>query len=156
VVQKKDHSEITAFQVHARTKNYPTIFIKKGQMVSLQHSSTGAKTPNIERPWPIRTNIDQASKHVVAANDVEQILLDKNRFVSPSIIDKLVPETPGFYCIRLIDGEKLPAPFNILLAERGHNIVYIGIAKISLKTRFLNQEFRAIGHGTSFEVSVLL
>lgn len=33
--QKKDGSEITAFQIHGRTKNYATIFNRNGSTVSL-------------------------------------------------------------------------------------------------------------------------
>lgn len=32
---KKDKSEITAFQIHGRTKNYPQFFVRDGSMVRL-------------------------------------------------------------------------------------------------------------------------
>jgi hypothetical protein len=33
--EKKDRSEITAFQIHGRTKNYPKLFVRNGTTVSL-------------------------------------------------------------------------------------------------------------------------
>src|SRR5690606_32117770 len=56
----------------------------------------------------------------------------------------------GLYCIRIADINNLPNPFNTFLADRKHNIIYIGIATESLNRRFLNQELRANGHGTFF------
>lgn len=32
---KKDNSEITDFQIHGRTKNYPKLFNREGSIVSL-------------------------------------------------------------------------------------------------------------------------
>jgi len=76
--------------------------------------------------------------------------MKEKNFRSAATIDEIVPNVSGLYCIRIIDKNKLPKPFNILLADRGHNIIYIGIASTSLKSRFLNQELRANGHGTFF------
>jgi hypothetical protein len=44
----------------------------------------------------------------------------------------------------------LPDPFKTVLRNRGHNIIYIGIATGCLNKRFLKQELRASGHGTFF------
>lgn len=33
--EKKDKSEITAYQIHGRTKNYPQYFVRNGSMVDL-------------------------------------------------------------------------------------------------------------------------
>lgn len=38
---KKDGSEITAFQIHGRTKNYPQYFHRKGSEVSLVEQEPG-------------------------------------------------------------------------------------------------------------------
>ena len=76
--------------------------------------------------------------------------MNEKNFRSAENIDNLVPHTSGLYCIRIANINKLPKPFNTSLADRGHNIIYIGIATESLKRRFLNQELRANGHGTFF------
>lgn len=81
---------------------------------------------------------------------LERMLMNQKEFKSAGSIDKLVSNKPGLYCIRISDLNKLPKPFNTFLAERKHNIIYIGIASESLNKRFLNQELRANGHGTFF------
>ena len=77
-------------------------------------------------------------------------LMNEKNFKSADGIDNLVPKKSGLYCIRISDINKLSKPFNTFLAERRHNIIYIGIATTSLHQRFLNQELRANGHGTFF------
>jgi hypothetical protein len=82
--------------------------------------------------------------------EVETKLMYEKEFKSADTIDNLVSANPGLYCIRITDINKLPKPFDTHLTDRKHNIIYIGIATKSLKTRFLNQELRAKGHGTFF------
>jgi len=82
--------------------------------------------------------------------DVETHLLNTSNFKKVKDIDNLVPDESGLYCIRIKDYNSLPEPFNQILYQRNHNIIYIGIATDSLKRRFLNQELRAKGHGTLF------
>jgi hypothetical protein len=84
------------------------------------------------------------------ASLIEDELMNQQQFKSAITIDRFVPATPVLYCIRIKDINALPAPFSHHLAKRGHNIIYIGIASQNLKTRFLNQELRAKGHGTFF------
>ena len=71
-------------------------------------------------------------------------------FKSARVIDALVPNKPGLYCIRIDDLQQLPSEYANILQVRQHNILYIGIASRSLQKRFLNQELRAKGHGTFF------
>ncbi len=86
----------------------------------------------------------------IDSNLVEKALMDEEKYIRASDIDNIVPNTSGLYCIRISDIDKIPNPFNHFLADRQHNIIYMGIAKKSLKRRFLNQELRANGHGTFF------
>lgn len=65
-------------------------------------------------------------------------------------IDQLVPNHAGLYCVRIQEVHQLPVQYRDALLVRKHNIMYIGIASKSLKTRFLGQELRAKGHGTLF------
>lgn len=76
--------------------------------------------------------------------------MNEKNFKSAAIIDKLLPNHSGLYCIRINDINALPKAFNSVLKVRKHNIVYLGIASQSLSKRFLNQELRAKGHGTFF------
>lgn len=82
--------------------------------------------------------------------EIEKVLMTEKNFKSVRNIDGLVPNVPGLYCIRISDPTKLPNPFNTILPDRQHNIIYIGIATENLNKRFLNQELRANGHGTFF------
>lgn len=86
----------------------------------------------------------------VDTSQLDIVLMNEKNFKNAGSIDNLVPPKAGIYCIRIADINKLPKPFNTFLSDRRHNIIYIGIATESLKKRFLNQELRAIGHGTFF------
>lgn len=92
------------------------------------------------------------AKQVLSADisQLEKMLMHNKSFKSAGSIDSLVPHNSGLYCICISDINKLPKPFNKILADRQHNIIYIGIATESLNRRFLNQELRAKGHGTFF------
>jgi hypothetical protein len=150
--QKKDTSAIDSFQIHGRAKNYSHLFNLMGSTISLVRFSLTKQLPSkmnlarhSETPILKVRNIKLIDKSLL-----DKALMNKKNFKSAAVIDNIVPHTPGLYCIRITDGNKLPAPFNKLLADRNHNIIYIGIASKSLKTRFLNQELRANGHGTFF------
>ncbi len=150
--QKKDKSTITAYQIHGRTKSsgsYTHLFERNGTTVSLADKA-------------FKTDIDmlreKTGKPLTKASETknysdeltEKILMNENNFKNANSIDKMVPEKPGLYCVRIKDIKKLPTPFSTELEERNHNIVYIGIATQSLNVRMLNQELRAKGHGTFF------
>lgn len=146
--QKKDGSKIQAFQIHARTKNYANIFDRAGSTVSLIGQSK-TKVEPIKKETPVK--VIKATQ--ISSSDtglIEKILMNEKNFKSAASIDNFVPQNPGLYCIRISDINKLPKPFNTFLADRQHNIIYIGIATESLYKRFLNQELRAKGHGTFF------
>lgn len=104
---------------------------------------------------PLTTNsLPKPAKEVVRSKSVEHLniadLLKDDQFKSAHGIDSVVPDKPGIYCIRIINPNQLPKLFRDNLLGRKHDILYIGIATKSLKKRFLNQELRAIGHGTFF------
>lgn len=82
---------------------------------------------------------------------IENELILNNSFIRAGDIDNKVPNSTGFYCIRLVSDSKLPKEYHSILNQREHRIIYIGKAEgQSLSKRFLNQELRSIGHGTFF------
>ena len=81
---------------------------------------------------------------------IEKNLLNEKYSKKASTIDEIVPNVPGIYIVRINSNVTLPDAFRSHQIERGHNILYLGIATTSLKSRFLNQELRARGHGTFF------
>lgn len=146
--QKKDGSEIQAFQIHGRTRNYPSIFDRDGSTVFLVgQANKKVATPKLKsskQPKQVAQNL------ISDVNPLIKNLMNEANFKSINEIDCLVPDASGLYCIRITDVNRLPSPFNSILKERNHNIIYIGIASQSLSKRFLNQELRAKGHGTFF------
>lgn len=150
--QKKDGSLIEPFQIHCRTRNYAQLFNRNGSTVSLidvaQTKPVTAKPKTVKQR--LKVGVKTNNIKPLDCSTLEKVLLNEKNFKSVATIDIDVPHCCGLYCIRIIDKTKLPSPFNQLLSDRGHNIIYIGIASTSLNSRFLNQELRANGHGTFF------
>ncbi|MDA3904958.1 MAG: hypothetical protein PF484_02670 [Bacteroidales bacterium] len=147
--EKKDRSEITAFQIHGRTRNYSHLFDRNKSMVSLKGKM------NIPQAELVNKVVGEIKSALTTNNnfDIEDIvkrLMEVSKFKSAKNIDENVPFCPGIYCIRIKNIDALPKPFDVELKKRKHNIVYIGIATQSLNKRMLNQELRANGHGTFF------
>lgn len=127
----------------------------KGSSWTIPHSNKRTVKPKATNP--VITKVAKPKQvvktKIVSSADnlqLDKILMSEKNFRSAGIIDNLVPPNAGLYCIRISDISKLPKPFNNILADRQHNIIYIGIATESLNKRFLNQELRANGHGTFF------
>lgn len=144
--QKKDASIIDPFQIHGRTRKYPNLFNRNGSTVSLV-GQTNIK-PIISKLQI--TNIKTEIIESIDKSNLEKVLLKESNFKNVSTIEHLIPDKPGLYCIRIDNINSLPKPFDNLIRERNHNIIYIGIATTSLRKRFYNQELRAKGHGTFF------
>lgn len=127
----------------------------KGSSWTIPHSSK--RTSKSVQTVSVATKIEKPTRVIKAAkvssadtSQLDKILMNEKDFKSAGSIDNLVSNNSGLYCIRISDINKLPKPFNTFLADRQHNIIYIGIATESLRKRFLNQELRANGHGTFF------
>lgn len=147
--QKRDGSNITAFQIHGRTRNYPQYFDRDGSTVML---ASDIKEARVNRKRAV-TEKEKKINPILTGQDfaeLEERLMDEKYFQSVSAIENSVPNAPGLYSLRIKNIENLPAPFDQYITERGHNIIYIGIASKSLYQRMLNQELRANGHGTFF------
>ena len=145
---KGDGSCITSYQIHGRTKNKPQLFNRSGTTVSLNSQPVQkAPKPRVKSEPPNNKIIDATATDISLLGDV---LMNEKKFKPAKSIDDIISSKPGLYCIRIKNATVLPNPFNGILKERGHNIVYIGIASQSLRNRFLNQELRANGHGTFF------
>jgi len=93
-------------------------------------------------------NIDMIDRKASKDNNFADLLFDEN-FKDIGLNWNRIPSSSGIYCIKIKDKAALPKPFNVYLDERGHNVIYIGIATKNLKTR-LGQELLAKGPGTFF------
>lgn len=144
--QKKDGAPLTAYQIHGRTQNYHDIFDRDGNVVALK----GRSIERVKRSTVIENLPPKLSEIKGDFNLLTKVLINENNFKHAGEIDNKVPDVPGLYCVRIRDVNLLDGFFSKVLEERGHNILYIGIASQSLRKRFLNQELRANGHGTFF------
>ena len=81
--------------------------------------------------------------------DLENSLLEKKYYRTVASIKSEVPVSPGIYSIRA-DGPNIPSIIREELHFRKSNLLYVGVATISLKKRLLDQELGAKGHGTFF------
>jgi hypothetical protein len=140
---KADGSAIKSSQIGARVKNYPHLFLKENGLIRLK-SKTGVVKDKRVLKKPVSPT--STLKPSVAL----KVLMNEKNFKTASTIDSIVPHETGMYCIRIKSTSKLPSPFNKILKDRNHNIIYIGIASQSLKRRLLGQELRSKGHGTFF------
>lgn len=61
-----------------------------------------------------------------------------------------VPTRPGYYAIYVNDTSVLPNPFREELANRGTQLIYIGIATVSLHERLVKQDLRHRSPSTFF------
>lgn len=79
-----------------------------------------------------------------------KVLINEKNFKTIPVCEQDIPDHPGLYCIRLKNPGALDTVFSNVLADRNHNIIYIGIASKSLQKRLLVQELRGKGYGTFF------
>ena len=150
--KKRDGTPVTPFQIHGRTRKYPQLFSKEGNTISLARwvdSSKQASSDEPSRTVPASVLRSTAPSPVVVS-DLEASLLNDEAFRPAGSIDPEVPDRPGLYAIKIRDRAALPQPFRNLLDSRDSDLIYVGIASISLRKRFLDQELRARGHGTFF------
>ena len=101
-----------------------------------------------EKPIKNPTNNFKNNKSI---SEIELMLILNKSFYFAKDIDSKVPNSTGFYCIKLSDKSRLTEKYQAILEKRDNRILYIGKAEgQTLRKRFLNQELRAIGHGTFF------
>ena len=62
----------------------------------------------------------------------------------------LVPCSPGYYAVRIDNSGHLPSPYGALLEHRATELVYIGIATVSLHKRLVEQDLRHKSPSTFF------
>lgn len=62
----------------------------------------------------------------------------------------VVPAKPGFYSIFVDNAENVPKPFNQILCEKKTQLLYIGVASVSLYERLIEQDLRHKSPSTFF------
>lgn len=133
-----------AFQIGgAGSKWSIPLSIKKKSFIA-KEPAKGPSTKELVSPKNVSKN--QSSRLA----PLKKKLLEEKYFRNASVVDAIIPDVPGLYCIRIKNIGAIPEPYKGELKKRNHNIFYIGIATTNLRRRFLNQELRATGHGTFF------
>lgn len=142
---KKDSSKMKSSQIGARVKNYPHLFDKTNGLITL-NSKTGI-TPKKALPKQNKVSVTSIAED---SNLLMKVLINEKNFKAIADAELNIPDVPGIYCIRIKNPKVLDTVFSNVLNQRNHNIIYLGIASISLRKRLLGQELRAKGHGTFF------
>lgn len=149
---KGDGSDVKPSQIAARVNKYPLVFIKENGLIGLKNKDF--KTPKASKNGTTQrlSNNTSTTNTVIGASSETLIkkLLNKRSFKSAKLIDNVVPNVSGLYCIRITNVNKLPKLFAKELIQRKSDVLYVGLASKSLHKRLLQQELRANGHGTFF------
>lgn len=134
--RKRDGSEITAFQVHGRTRNYAGLFDRDGSMVRLcAEPSPVVELPRTHRTQPRPARPAQAPSTDLVAEAMAALAEPMLRAVDA---DAVAPHAPGLYAIGAsVTGLKA-------LGLEGAGVIYVGKAERSLAHRDLGQHF-AVG-----------
>jgi len=152
-VRKQKNTNWYFRNIHSCGERLPMGNEVQATILSFDRKRGGQIIPTIGSPRVIsKRNVKNLPTKLTPSTDTPQLvktLMNEKKFKSASAIDSIVPNSPGLYCVRIKEISKLPKHFAEHLADRKHNIVYIGIASQSLKDR-LNHELRAKGHGTFF------
>lgn len=152
--RKRDGSSLQPDQVRARARKYPHLFTQAAGAIALtswgdrERVEPAAPTPRNDAPVP-RPGAGPGRSPISSAR-LAAALLERSAFKPAGAIDSEVPNRPGLYAIHVSDTGALPQPFLSHAEKRGHDLIYLGIARQSLSRRLLGQELRARGHGTFF------
>ena len=147
---KKDGTDIKSSQIIGRVENYPKLFSKEGELIGLPDGPLKAvvsDTPNVLQASP------SENRHTIKiANPALaiKVLLNLKNYRKAPVINKIVPDQPGMFAIRIQRIHSLPKTFANLLEEKKHNLLYVGVAKQSLKRELLGEEVRAKGESRFF------
>lgn len=123
---------------------------KRGRNWFIAHSKNSIADKNIEKGSQSPSQID--CKIATSINEFDEaVLLDNANFKTVgecNVYD--IPNSPGFYAIRVRDIKVLPEMFRCELENRHENLLYIGIASKNLRKRLWEEELHAKRPATFF------
>lgn len=82
--------------------------------------------------------------------EIEKELFQNIRLKQPVSNGKNIHAEKGYYSIWICDSKKIPSPFSDELKRRNTNLLYIGIAEITLLQRLWEQELQHKSPATFF------
>jgi hypothetical protein len=140
---KKDGADLKSSTIEARVQNYMKIFTKEGSLIGLKDGNL--KAEQAEQPKVVLAQKNENRHTLKVANPAlaMKVLLNVKNFKPAAGIDKIVPDQSGIYIIRVQRSMLLPKPFREELEARKHNLLYIGVAKESIKKELLERDLKA-------------
>lgn len=152
--RKRDGSPVQPGQVHARARKYPHLFTQASGVISLTICGDVRQVRPFEPSSRAAARLTESDAKpgtfAIRSSALSPALLNPSAFRTARTIDLEVPNYPGLYAIRIRDIAALPHPFRSHGEKRGHDLLYVGIARQSLSVRLLGQELRGRDHGTFF------
>jgi hypothetical protein len=148
---KGDGTTIASSQISARVNKYPELFTKQGGLIILK----GRITERVIQPKPkvLAPQTPTTNETKTIPTDLKSILasLSQNRFDPKTQSESLVADRAGNYIICLKNGSKLPtvAIKPVMIKFEGLDVIYTGIASISIRIRDYRQHFTGNNAGRS-------
>jgi len=147
---KKDGKPLLSSTIEARVTNYIHKFSKKGTLIGLPDGPLKVGGEVVKSMMQADPKENRNTLQIANPALAMKVLLNQKNYRLAGRIDDFVPDQPGFYAIRVQRYILLPKKFAEACEARKSNLLYIGVARQSLKTQLLGEEIRSEGHGPFF------
>jgi hypothetical protein len=147
---KKDGKPLLSSTIEARVTNYIHKFSKKGTLIGLPDGPLKVGGEVVKSMVQASASENRNTLQIANPALAMKVLLNQKNYRLAGRIDEFVPDQPGFYAIRVQRYILLPKKFAEACEARKSNLLYIGVARQSLKTQLLGEEIRSEGHGPFF------
>jgi hypothetical protein len=147
---KKDGKPLLSSTIEARVTNYIHKFSKKGTLIGLPDGPLKVGGEVVKSMVQASASENRNTLQIANPALAMKVLLNQKNYRLAGRIDEFVPDQPGFYAIRVQRYILLPKKFAEVCEARKSNLLYIGVARQSLKTQLLGEEIRSEGHGPFF------
>ncbi len=99
---------------------------------------------------PVEKKTKKSDKSLHISSNKDELMTLSNFIRVCELSELMIPDCPGIYAIRVTDIHDMPKPFFNELNNRGHDLLYIGIASNSLRERLWNEELNHSSPATFF------
>lgn len=147
---KKDGQPLQSSTIEARVNNYIHKFSQKGTLIGLHDGPLKVGGEVVKTMLQTSPNENRNTIQIANPALAMKVLLNQKNYRLAGRIDEFVPDQPGFYAIRVQRYILLPKKFREVCEARNSNLIYIGVARESLKKQLLGEEIRSEGHGPFF------
>lgn len=148
---KGNGSDIASNQISARVNKYPDLFTKQDGLIFLK-VRISERVIQL-KPKDLAPQAPTTNETKTIPTDLKSVLasFSQNRFDPKTQSESLVADRAGNYIICLKDGSKLPTVVikPVMIKFEGLDVIYTGIASISLRIRDYRQHFTGNNAGRS-------